>query len=88
MRFTLALVVLAIASPAIADQQCMVTDPTGTPLNVRAEPNGAILGALHNGVSVQRMETVADARGRPWSFVVPYEGGKAGWIFREFVSCY
>ena len=74
--------------PTLADQRCTVTDPTGTPLNVRSEPNGAILGALHNGAVVSCMETVADRNGRSWSFIVPLDGGKAGWVFREFVSCY
>ena len=89
MRFALTIAAMVAAvSPALADQRCMVTDPTGTPLNVRVEPNGAILGALHNGAVVNRMETSADRNGRAWSFVVPVEGGKAGWVFREFVSCY
>jgi hypothetical protein len=75
------------ATPALAQIECMVTDPTGTPLNVREFPNGPILGALHNGVIVQRFESQRDDRGRVWTYVVPEGGGKAGWVFREFVSC-
>jgi hypothetical protein len=32
---------------------CTVSDPTGTPLNVRATPNGRIIGSLSNGTRVQ-----------------------------------
>jgi hypothetical protein len=78
---------ICVATPALAQRQCMVTDPTGTPLNVREFPNGPILGALYNGSMVQRFESQRDDRGRLWSYVVPEGGGKAGWIFREFVSC-
>ena len=45
------LLVVAIATTAAA-QTCVVDDPTGTPLNVRTSPNGAILGALYNGAVV------------------------------------
>ncbi len=32
---------------------CTVSDPTGTPLNIRATPNGRIIGSLSNGTRVQ-----------------------------------
>ena len=91
MRLTHVVAVLfmvAGATSAFAQQRCMVTDPTGTPLNVRAEPNGAIVGALHNGVLVRQLQTETDSRGNAWSLVEPQAGGKTGWVFREFVSCY
>ena len=84
---TLACLSLGVPS-AQAQQRCAVTDPTGTPLNVRSEPNGPIVGALHNGAVVRRMETRPDDRGRLWSLIVPEGPGKAGWVFREFVSCF
>ena len=31
---------------ADAQTRCFVADPTGTPLNVRSQPQGTILGAL------------------------------------------
>ena len=77
-----------VAGSANAQSACIVTDPTGTPLNVRTEPNGPIVGALHNGAPVHQVDTVADYLGRPWSLVVPIEGGKTGWAFRQFVTCY
>ena len=78
---------LAGARPAMAQGRCVVTDPTGTPLNVRAEPNGSIVGALFNGVAVRQLDTVVDERGRAWSLVAPADGGKTGWVFRAFVRC-
>jgi hypothetical protein len=40
----------AFVNPAQAQAQCIVTDPTGTPLNVRTEPqHGEIIGTLKNG---------------------------------------
>lgn len=38
----------SLASNALAQDVYVVNDPTGTPLNVRSQPNGAILGALYN----------------------------------------
>jgi hypothetical protein len=66
---------------------CIVTDPTGTPLNVRAAPYGAIRGALHNGAQVYRTRTTTDTQGDDWSYVVPLGGGKEGWVFRSYVTC-
>lgn len=66
---------------------CIVTDPSGTPLNVRAAPYGAIRGALYNGVRVYRMRTTTDNQGNEWSYVVPLEGGREGWVFRSYVTC-
>ena len=80
--------IVACATSALAQQRCMVTDPTGTPLNVRVEPNGPIIGALHNGVIVRQLQTVTDSRGHFWSLIEPEASGKTGWVFREFVSCY
>jgi hypothetical protein len=51
MKILLKSVAIAAISivPANAAFVCTVGDPTGTPLNVRGQPNGTILGALHNG---------------------------------------
>ncbi len=90
-RLALAIAALVVAAgPAVAaaaGPTCIVTDPTGTPLNVRAKPNGTILGALHNGAIVALMDGATDARGREWSFIEPAGAGKAGWVFREFLTC-
>jgi uncharacterized protein YraI len=84
----LAAIVLATSSGmAWAETSCTVTDPTGTPLNVRSRPNGQIVGALHNQTRVFISGLVADARGRRWAKIVPLDEGKAGWVFREYVAC-
>lgn len=66
---------------------CLVSDPTGTPLNVRSGPGGSITGNLYNGDYVVIRRIVRDDRGRPWALVGGTDGSTHGWIFREFVSC-
>jgi Bacterial SH3 domain len=86
-RLLVASFVLAVlSSPSIAgDGPCMVTDPTGTPLNVRSRPNGQILGALHNDTQVVIMSS-AVVGGKRWVRILP-EAGKQGWVFGDYVSC-
>lgn len=74
-----------------AEEVCQVTDPTGTPLNVRDAPNGRIINALKNGREVYIQEIDYDQQGRPWALVGGYYQGKYrvwGWVIREFISCY
>jgi hypothetical protein len=74
---------------AASGDRCKVTDPTGTPLNVRSAPNGKVIGTLGNGVLVSVIEYKDDANGKPWVDVADYKTKKPiGWVFREFVSCY
>jgi hypothetical protein len=73
---------------ALAQARCRVTDPTGTPLNIRATPNGRIIGTAPNGLLVTILDTTSD-RGRPWALVAQFETGRrVGWVFREFISCF
>lgn len=86
-----ALIVTAAATQAQAADRCAVTDPTGTPLNLRAAPNGRILATLNNRQTVQMLDQVYDDRGRAWALVRMHGGGGTGvrgYVFREFVSCY
>lgn len=82
----LALAGLALVEPAAAATRCMVTDPTGTPLNVR-RADGKIIGALHNGEIVRILRMGEDPQGKPWAYVA-YETNGEGWVTREFISCY
>ena len=84
-RFFLAWCFAVIATGVWA-QDCVVNDPTGTPLNVRARPNGPILGALYNGASVRVLKTTFD-HGRRWAYIAPLEAGKSGWIFADYLTC-
>lgn len=84
---------LAMAScgGALAVERCMVTDPTGTPLNIRSEPGGAIIGVYDNGTIIRATETRLDAKGRSWSKVGKLENGTVntvGWVFTKFISCF
>lgn len=91
MHLGLVLLAAATALPAKAETVCKVTDPTGTPLNVRDSPNGRKINALRNGREVYILEDGFDEKGKPWSRVAGYYNGDYrvwGWVFREFISCY
>src|SRR4051812_2114731 len=80
----------ATAAPwRVAQQQpsrCRITDPTGTPLNIRTSPNGRVVGALENGRSVTIIDRTFDRQRRPWVYVADaHDGQPLGWAFREFV---
>lgn len=63
---------MVIIQPAKAERVCQVTDPTGTPLNVRDRPNGRAVNALRNGREVYIHQTAHDRQGRPWVLVSVY----------------
>ncbi|MCV9962160.1 SH3 domain-containing protein [Pararhizobium sp. BT-229] len=72
------------AAPAFG-AACIVADPTGTPLNVRDEPNGQILSTLDNGLA---LEVVGETRsgGKRW-VKVTRNGEPLGWVFADFLDC-
>ena len=83
---------ILVAAPVDATRaeelRCVVADPTGTPLNVRATPNGDKVGTLPNGLVVMAIRTSVDPRGRPWALVRAQDTGMIeGWVFREFLAC-
>jgi hypothetical protein len=84
-----ALMAVLPCGAAIAQNSCTVTDPTGTPLNIRSDVNGPIIGRAGNGARVVVVEVARDVRGRPWALIRP-AGSEfpVGWVFREFISCY
>jgi peptidoglycan hydrolase-like protein with peptidoglycan-binding domain len=68
--------------------RCQVTDPTGTPLNIRAAPNGAILGNVSNGVPVHILQTTQDNAGRSWVLIERLPDNQSlGWVFRNYITC-
>ncbi len=81
---------LIAAAPAGAQStRCRVMDPTGTPLNIRDQPNGVIIGSVRNGRLVTRLRSRDDERGRPWSYVADRDTGEPlGWVYREFIACF
>jgi hypothetical protein len=56
---------------AYAVDTCDVADPTGTPLNVRNQPNGKILFTLRNGTKVVWVELSNDQK---WVKIFPMTG--------------
>jgi uncharacterized protein YgiM (DUF1202 family) len=77
---------LAASAPATSqDVACVVTDPTGTPLNVRTEPNGRIVTSLTNGSKVRRVEERRYA-GKGWARVSS-DAGELGWVFSAYLDC-
>lgn len=79
--------VLLLSTTLAWAEACVVNDATGTPLNVRARPDGPIVGALYNGVTVYVRDMRLDGEGRRWAYVIPLKADKAGWVFREYINC-
>jgi hypothetical protein len=72
----------------LASVTCTVNDPTGTPLNVRSDPNGDVVGTLANGIAVAVVESRIASNGKGWVKVAdPKTQSPIGWVFRDFVSC-
>jgi uncharacterized protein YgiM (DUF1202 family) len=66
---------------------CTVSDPTGTPLNVRAEPGGEIVGSWTNGIKVRQMERQMH-KGKPWVSVERTADDNAvGWVYDPYLKC-
>jgi hypothetical protein len=86
LGFSLAAFGVAVL-PARASDHCKVTDPTGTPLNVRDRALH-IVGTIENGRVVIIQRDGEDRNGKPWSFVATPAGRPIGWVYREFISCY
>jgi hypothetical protein len=70
-----------------ANAECIVADPSPTPLNVRTAPYGRIVGALDNGQVVSILDSSIDNRGRPWVYVADDTENPLGWVYREYVVC-
>ena len=85
---TTATAVMSIAGAGQAQQdegRCLVNDPTGTPLNVRAAPNGDILTTLSNGMRVDPIDETRHNSKR-WLLVNRF-GERIGWVFGSYILC-
>jgi hypothetical protein len=83
------LISLALATPASA-LNCVVADPTGTPLNIRTGPNGPIVATARNGTRIQVFEGEEryDGQNRPWYLVaLPTSSAPDGYAFAAFIRC-
>jgi hypothetical protein len=82
----LAAAALAASFSAASARDCMISDPTGTPLNIRESPNGRILGTIRNGERVIMRDTV-DVRGKRWAELAWDRPGGTVYVLREYISC-
>ena len=76
-------------APALAASamHCHVSDPTGTPLNVRALPNGSIVSTLSNGTVVAVLSQTTQ-NGKAWAYIgTGKEELPAGWVFQDYLTC-
>lgn len=86
---SLALVVFCVgwSIPAHAQDRCQVADPTGSPLNVRAFPNGNVVATLRNGVAVIIVQS-ASLQGKNWAYIGSADNSAPlGWVFRDYLDC-
>ena len=78
---------LGLAADVSAQSRCLVADPTGTPLNVRKTPNGAILGTLPNGLPVTVLD-ITSYRGQTWAHIGRIaDHSPFGWVSHDFLDC-
>ena len=88
-RLFSALATLLVAVPSVlacgGPPVCTVVDPTGTPLNVREAPNGAILSTLRKGTKVEII-THIEHEGTTWAQVAQF-GADWGYVFGDYLSC-
>lgn len=79
-----------IFSTSAFAEQCVIFDPSGTPLNVRNEPNGPILRTVPNGMQVDIIKEVAVQKNtiELWSFIADsLNGAQLGWVFSPYIRC-
>ena len=91
-RFVVAAMALIVSwglASAAGGDRCKVTDPTGTPLNVRDGPNGKVIGTLANGALVAIVEYKDADNGKPWVKIVDHrrKSRSAGFSVNSF-SCF
>jgi hypothetical protein len=83
------LVSLALVMPACA-LDCIVADPTGTPLNIRISTNGNIVATARKGTRIQVFEGEEkyDNLNRAWYFVaLPTSSAPDGYALAEYIRC-
>ena|SRR5437016_11218051 len=84
---------IALAAPAPAQTStatCVVADPTGTPLNIRMEPNGEVVAKVRNGEThlVFLGLEKTDSRGREWLYVaMSTSAAPDGYVLAAYVRC-
>ena len=68
--------------------ECIVADPTPTPLNVRVAPNGRVTRTLDNGQEVHVIDRTIDGRLKQWAYVSePKTNKPIGWVYGGYIVC-
>lgn len=66
---------------------CTVLDPTGTPLNTRADPGGEIIGSVRNGQHVRVFATQMH-NGKLWAGSYREAADNpVGWVYDTYLKC-
>lgn len=85
----IATIVAGMLSTSALAETCKVTDPTNTPLNARATPNGKIIGKLQNGRVIYISDIQYDKKGKAWAMAFDARTDRyLGWVYRDYISCY
>ena len=78
------------SAPATAQRApCVVRDTSGTPLNIRAAPNGRVFATVRNGMRVAVLDYDYDRQGRQWALILFSDRGveTRGWVIRRYIAC-
>jgi hypothetical protein len=77
----------SVANAALGDR-CEVTNPDGTPLNVRSTSQGIVVGTIPNGMKVTIMNEDKADDGREWVWLYSQNGMQPlGWVPRDTLTC-
>lgn len=66
---------------------CVIADPTSTPLNIRTTPNGKIIGTIANGERARILDQTTDRTGDQWVYISDSASQPLGWVFRRYLVC-
>lgn len=70
-----------------AGTNCVIADPTSTPLNVRSSPHGTIVGTVGNGMRARILDQARDRSGEPWVYIADASARPLGWVVRKYIVC-
>jgi Bacterial SH3 domain len=79
--------VAASLRPEHATTNCVIADPTSTPLNLRTSPNGKVIGTVPNGDRAKVLDQATDRSGEKWVYISDGSGQPLGWVFRRYLVC-
>jgi hypothetical protein len=73
--------------PEQSKANCVIADPTSTPLNVRTSPTGKVIRTVPNGDRANVIDQTTDRSGDRWAYISDAQGQPLGWVFRRFLVC-